>query len=528
MRKFLLKRYSFVILLFLFWGWLFPGCGSKESKDPVVVTITPGDGGQTAQSGFFMLPPRGKVTFKATVSGTLNPAVTWSHAAGGGTFKEDPRDKNNVIYTAAPDAFFGNIARLEARSVENPEAFETATVMLTTLEEPPGQTLQPSVDEIVVGGLPVTQSLTLDFNLDGIIDMASRNRTAGKVTFNISTQSPQGGLSFLGKTIDIPTPVSLVVGDFVNDLDPTDWVADIAVLSKDSVGDGSRVFFLSGAKSRPRDFSPVIIGDPIIIPTGNPRLMVNGRFHNPPGPSSQAPVSDLAIGTNEGEIIVYLQDRNPQPIHKPVAFSSGQTITIGGGVPKQLLAGDFNGDGLKEIAIVREGEDSLFILRGDQMGDFSGPQSPPIQFPAVIESLISADLNGDGIGDLIGAHTTPINQLSVFLGDSTGNFTNATTVPLDFTPGKMAVGEYNLGGNIDLAVTDSSDQKIRLFFGDGSGQFVGEWASKPVLSSPSSLISGSFSGFPATIGFQNADLIYLESATPATPQKLHVFNNRNS
>jgi hypothetical protein len=122
-------------------------------------------------------------------------------------------------------------------------------------------------------------------------------------------------------------------------------------------------------------------------------------------------------------------------------------------------------------------------------------------------------------------------MLSIFLGSSIGNFTSTGIIPLTFLPGKMAVGEYNLGGNIDVAVTNLQDKKIHLFFGDGSGQFVGEWQSKPLsTSAPLSLISGSFSGFPATIGFQNADLIYIEPATitPPVPQKLHVLNNKNS
>jgi len=196
-------------------------------------------------------------------------------------------------------------------------------------------------------------------------------------------------------------------------------------------------------------------------------------------------------------------------------------------VPKQLLAGDFNGDGRKEIAVVLQGGSDLVILKANKQGFFS-IQPISMLFSAPVESLISADINGDGIGDLVAAHTPPINKLSVFLGNGTGNFTPASVISTNFPPGRMAIGEYNLEGNIDIAVTNSQNNKIHLFFGDGSGQFVGEWESSTLLSSPPlSLISGSFSGFPTITGFQNADLMYIEAST-STTTKLHIINNKNS
>ncbi|MEO2053953.1 MAG: VCBS repeat-containing protein [Nitrospira sp.] len=440
----------------------------------------------------------------------------------------DPEDNNSVIYTAREDAQFGQTARLEARSVENPEVFETATIILTTLEETP-KTLDQSVDEIVVGGLPVSPSNTIDFNGDEIIDMVSRNSADGSVIFNLGNfPGPNQPPSFTRKDAPpVSNPVSLVVGDFVNFLGLREFLADIAVLSQNTNGPGGEVIFISGMKETTQaNFTPEINTEILTIPTvsGVPQFLVSGRFHDPPEAGLFTPVSDLAIGTDTGKVIIFLQDRNPPGTHSPVFFSPPQTVSING-VPKQLLPGDFNGNGRKEIAVVLEGGRDLVILKANEQGFFS-IQRISMLFSAPVEALISADINGDGIGDLVAAHTPPTNKLSVFLGDGTGNFTPASVMSTTFPPGKMAVGEYNLEGNIDVAVTNAQDNKIHLFFGDGSGQFVGEWQSKSISSPPLSLISGSFSGFPTITGFQNADLMYIQTSTLTT--KLHIINNKNS
>lgn len=494
----------------------------------MIVTIMPKGGGPTGQSGFFLLPIGGEVTFKAEVSGTLNPGVTWKRDMGRGSIQPDPADNNKVKYIAPPDFNFTNeTSIIKATSVENPGAFEDAIIQLTQFVESRGQTLPLDEDEIIVGGLAVSPSQTIDFNDDANIDMVSRNFDAGTVTINIVDPfDPSGVLTFCGKTVLVSKPVSLVVGDFVNDLDPDPFLADVAGLSQNPAG--NEIVFISGNKTElkfPCLYVPSIVKKLPISTTETPQLLASGRFHNPPQANLFTPVSDLAIGTLEGSIIIFLQDRNPEP-HDSVSFVHAQTVNLGvGGALKQLFAGDFNGDGLKEIAIVREDDSDLIILRGDQTGDFSGPRII-IPFPAPIASLISDDFNGDGISDLIAAHTMP-NQLSVFLGNGTGGFTDAGMIPLTFLPGKMATGDLNIGGNIDVAVTDMGANVIHIFFGDGSGQFIGEWRSEPVSSSPRSLIFGAFSGFPSTVGFQNADLIYIEPESPTTPQRLHVLNNKN-
>lgn len=525
MRLNVMKRSSVILLLFLFGGLSFAGCGSKDSKDPVIVKIRPSGGGPTGQSGFFLLPVGGEVAFKAEISGTLNQAVTWQPKRARGTTQVDPTDKNKVKYIAPTTfSFVNETDTIQAASVEDPGAFEDAFVQLTRFVESSGQTLALGEDEIIVGGLAVSPSRTIDFNGDQIIDMASRNSTDGTVTFNFGNPpGPNGELTFSGKNVLVTKPVSLVVGDFFNEQDPNPVLfrADTAVLSQNMpIGSGGKVIFISGDNEvNPAAVVPVINTTRLSISTGTPQLLASGRLHDPPSAGQFTPVSDLAVGTNEGKVIIFLQNRNPDTF-SPIFFGSPKTVDIGG-VPKQLLVGDFNGDGFEEIAIVREGDSNLIILRGDQGGDFSGP-AITITFPAPIESLISADFSGDGISDLIAAHKMP-NKLSVFLGNGTGGFTDVGMIPLTFTPGRMATGDLNLGGNIDVAVTDMDAKVIHIFFGDGTGQFIGEWQSQPALLPPRSLISGAFSGFPSTIGFQNADLIYINQST----NKLQFLNNKN-
>ena len=80
--------------------------------------------------------------------------------------------------------------------------------------------------------------------------------------------------------------------------------------------------------------------------------------------------------------------------------------------------------------------------------------------------------------------TTPHDNVSILLGDGTGNFSAPTNFAVGSTPFSVAVGDFNGDGKQDLAVANDSDPgNVSILLGDGAGNFsaptnfpAGRWA----------------------------------------------------
>lgn len=97
------------------------------------------------------------------------------------------------------------------------------------------------------------------------------------------------------------------------------------------------------------------------------------------------------------------------------------------------------------------GNDTLSILLGDGAGNFTLVSSPEMgQLP---DSIAVGDFNGDGMLDLAVCNVNSFD-VSLLLGDGTGHFTVASSplVSGGYGPFSVAVGDFNSDGKLDLAV----------------------------------------------------------------------------
>ena len=84
--------------------------------------------------------------------------------------------------------------------------------------------------------------------------------------------------------------------------------------------------------------------------------------------------------------------------------------------------------------------------------------------------LVTADLNQDGIPDLITSNTNS-NNISVLLGNKDGSFKDHVMFPVGKRPRGIAVGDFN-GDNIpDIAVTNNETDDVTILMGNGDGTF---------------------------------------------------------
>ncbi|RKY20382.1 MAG: hypothetical protein DRP62_08605, partial [Planctomycetota bacterium] len=156
--------------------------------------------------------------------------------------------------------------------------------------------------------------------------------------------------------------------------------------------------------------------------------------------------------------------------------------------PSGMAVGDFDEDGDLDLAVACIWDDRITVILGDGEGGAKSESS--VQFPRNTQpaSIVTADFNGDGHLDLAtanyGTGEPPYPSVSVMLGDGKGGFAKAKDYQVIKRPEALVVGDFNEDGYVDIAAINSAKlvsikpeivvkNYVSLFYGDGTGGFVG-------------------------------------------------------
>jgi hypothetical protein len=174
----------------------------------------------------------------------------------------------------------------------------------------------------------------------------------------------------------------------------------------------------------------------------------------------------------------------------PISFKAAANFDAGA-TARRAVVGDFNRDGIQDLAVANTGSNNVSILLGNGAGGFG---IPPANFTVggFPESVAIGDFNGDGKQDLAVSCRTA-NAVSILLGDGTGGFAAAVDFPAGNTPFFVAVGEFNGDGQQDLVVANGNAVNGSILFGDGTGGFSAP-ATLSIGTLPVSVAVGDFNG----------------------------------
>jgi hypothetical protein len=229
-------------------------------------------------------------------------------------------------------------------------------------------------------------------------------------------------------------------------------------------------------------------------------------------------------------------------------FETRATFSVGRTSPYSLVVGDFNGDGMLDLAVVttypsggvqillgngdgtfRQGaiysvavfpwhaataslrnNGILDLVVGDKLsddvwvmlGNGDGTFQPPIAYPTTAESYTVAigAVVGTGSLDIVALEGTntegdACDCVEVLPGNGNGAFGApiTTSPPYGMSDDAMALGDFNDDGKLDLAVSGQrfQDYVVAILLGDGNGTFVDDGGYK-VSNDPYSVTTGAF------------------------------------
>ncbi len=276
-----------------------------------------------------------------------------------------------------------------------------------------------------------------DFNRDGIPDLVTANY--GSHNVSVLLGRADGGFE---------TQKAFSAGSFLT-----------AVVAADVNGDGnwevlttgSEVSVLSGAGDGTFDTRDrYAVG---ALPFGLAVADINGDG-----------VSDLVTANRSGNNVSVLLGRGGGKFE-------GQTVVAAGACPKMAIAvADLNGNGILDVATSTRGggNPAVAVLLGLGDGTFAAYSSYPVG--ADPQSLAVADVNRDGVPDLVTANTGA-GTVSVLLGRGDGTFEPQATYAVGSMPRSVAVADVNRDGLLDLITANEDDDTVSVLLGYGDGTF---------------------------------------------------------
>ncbi len=244
-----------------------------------------------------------------------------------------------------------------------------------------------------------------------------------------------------------PTPVDLASGDMDND-----GILDIVVANGNTPGSFG-IFLGNGAGGFDSAGSEFLAIRPISVALSH----LNGD-------------SNL-------DVVLMSYDQNLDRATVQVFAGNGQGDTgnvnskFAGGQPVDMAAGDLDGDGIQDFAVLMA-DRTVAIFRGTDALLVRDAVIVPVAGLLQPRAIAISDLNADGRGDLVVADDAGVQEGRLWLLDGQGAlaFGAPREVRVAAQPSALGVGDLNDDGRLDLI--SAGAQGVSVLASIGGGQFL--------------------------------------------------------
>lgn len=206
------------------------------------------------------------------------------------------------------------------------------------------------------------------------------------------------------------------------------------------------------------------------LPTPNPMPTTADNISLASGDFNKDGIADLAVVRSFQSLSVFLG--STAGILTP-AFTYDFSVVAKDASPTSIVAADFNQDGILDLAVSVARSSSpgaIMVFLGVGDGTFFPPISTST--PSYLPALVVGDFNQDGRPDLAaidGSGSPDAYQVDIFLGHGDGTFALSKNYAAGMLASSLAIGDFNLDGIQDIAFANYTD--IRLLLGKSDGTF---------------------------------------------------------
>jgi Flp pilus assembly secretin CpaC len=263
------------------------------------------------------------------------------------------------------------------------------------------------------------------------------------------TEAPGSPISVGTSTNPANNPSSVVVADFNGD-----GFLDLAVANQ---GDNSISLFRGQGDGTFTEFP----GSPFKLPnTGTiletaPVAMVSANFRNKTfstATNSSAPEADLAVVNKTSNSVSVLLSSVDQTGNVTLAEAPNSPFSVGTS-PVAIATGDLNSDGVPDLAVVNQGDNSVTVLLGSSNldGTFTQATGSPLATATTPAGIVIANFANGTVPDLAVTNKGS-NTVAVYLGLGSGTFASRIELNTPTGPTALIASTLTSSGLPDIAV----------------------------------------------------------------------------